>query len=620
MLLFFVIGMSKAQTPIQEFNFNNSLTNQTGTAALNALNNSPLYTSDRFGNTASAYNLNGTRVLSGNLTNLPVGNATRSISFWVKYNITAALFYPFGYGTQAPNQAFGIAQYTSVDGQPTFNNAVEVQGFGPAQNNIKVTANAIETGVWYHYVITSNGTQTKFYRNNVLLGTENKTWDTVGTNITIGKVINGSYDDSQRLNGSIDDLRIYDVELTQAQVNTLFSPVSIPLVSNVFAANNYSNFATIYYKVDANGGETSTSIKYGFSASFLNNTVIGPITIVNSASLSQELTGLAPSTTYYYQVEVSNSAGTNSSAIQNFTTNTTGSTLPLPTYHFAFDGNFNETNTNTPLTINGTDSNNGEGYVAFVSNGESPNTAAQLNNRSLRAILPNLPQGNYSRSVSFRIKYNEPTIQGQFVFGWGSVATNTGFLHIQNSNNISTMGFGNNAVNNIPLSVTPQVWTNFLIVYEYVQDANSMQATYYKDGLEVFNELTTVGNVNTQSGTFVIGEQWVDGGILANFDLDDIKIFNSALSQSQASQLVLLSNNNFKNNLKFSMFPNPANTILNIEMENELSAVEIYSLQGQKMLVANQSEINVSKLATGMYMVKVTAIDGVIATQKLIIK
>jgi uncharacterized delta-60 repeat protein len=74
------------------------------------------------------------------------------------------------------------------------------------------------------------------------------------------------------------------------------------------------------------------------------------------------------------------------------------------------------------------------------------------------------------------------------------------------------------------------------------------------------------------------------------------------------------------NNLKASIYPNPAKDILNIEMENEVKSVEIYSLQGQKVLTSNAKNVNVSGLSKGMYLVRIEDENNAVATQKLIIK
>ena len=55
-------------------------------------------------------------------------------------------------------------------------------------------------------------------------------------------------------------------------------------------------------------------------------------------------------------------------------------------------------------------------------------------------------------------------------------------------------------------------------------------------------------------------------------------------------------------------------------MENEVKLVEIYSLQGQKVMSATSKNVNVSNLSKGMYLVRIVDENNALATQKLIIK
>ena len=104
--------------------------------------------------------------------------------------------------------------------------------------------------------------------------------------------------------------------------------------------------------------------------------------------------------------------------------------------------------------------------------------------------------------------------------------------------------------------------------------------------------------------------------------VDNVFIYDRQITAAEVSAIVstnTLSNEKFQaNNLKFNLYPNPANSILNVNLATDLQSVEIYSLQGQKVLSGTEKQINVSNLSSGMYMVRVTAIDGGVATQKFI--
>ena len=78
-------------------------------------------------------------------------------------------------------------------------------------------------------------------------------------------------------------------------------------------------------------------------------------------------------------------------------------------------------------------------------------------------------------------------------------------------------------------------------------------------------------------------------------------------------------NDNSQN--EFTIFPNPAQNKIKINASFDINTVEIYSILGQKVISLTinntSSEIDISKLSSGAYLVKITS-DGKISTQKLI--
>jgi hypothetical protein len=71
---------------------------------------------------------------------------------------------------------------------------------------------------------------------------------------------------------------------------------------------------------------------------------------------------------------------------------------------------------------------------------------------------------------------------------------------------------------------------------------------------------------------------------------------------------------------QFSIYPNPANNVIRFQSKLPLGSVEIFSLTGSKVLSQsnNVEQVEVGNLAKGIYMLKATATDGKVATQKLI--
>lgn len=76
------------------------------------------------------------------------------------------------------------------------------------------------------------------------------------------------------------------------------------------------------------------------------------------------------------------------------------------------------------------------------------------------------------------------------------------------------------------------------------------------------------------------------------------------------------------NSVDFKVFPNPASDVVNIETTGSISKVEIYNSLGQLVLssVGNKTQIDVSGLNTGFYIMKITGEDAMVSTQKIMIK
>lgn len=68
------------------------------------------------------------------------------------------------------------------------------------------------------------------------------------------------------------------------------------------------------------------------------------------------------------------------------------------------------------------------------------------------------------------------------------------------------------------------------------------------------------------------------------------------------------------------IYPNPVKNVLNIKMDDNLSQITIYNLQGQKVLENNTKNTDVSKLTSGFYLIKILAPEGKTATKRFVKK
>lgn len=399
--------------------------------------------------------------------------------------------------------------------------------------------------------------------------------------------------------------------VSQSTVSTFTTQGNGPLLSMVNVSNIQTTSATANFSLNTSNASTTTVINYGTSSSNLNLSASGPtVTSTTATSYNALLAGLTPNTTYYFSVVATNGSGTAASGVSQFTTAALGA-IPSPIYNFEFNNNFNSQDgsvtLNTPIG----------GSHAFVSNGTVSNGALELINARTQTSLPNLPVGSSARSVHIKVKYDNGAFPGEnYLFNWGTGATAQAFAGHQTASTVKLLGWGGT---NYDYDLVPNSGATTGVWYEYMFVYFGTEMNVYRDGQLLGSKVITT--LNTTGDSFRMGIN--PGGIVGiNADIDYVRIFNQALTQGQVTQIynnpTTLASNSFKTNLKFNLYPNPANSILNIELETEIKNVEIYSLLGQKMFSSTQKQLNISNLASGIYMLKVEDVNGAIATQKFV--
>ncbi len=385
---------------------------------------------------------------------------------------------------------------------------------------------------------------------------------------------------------------------TVGSFNTL-SPQPPTIASNTVTPNT-TNSATVNYTLNANGLAATSVINYGTSASNLNQQVVGSNTNGTvGINANATLTGLTIGTTYFYQIVASNSAGSASSTVASFTQTD-------PTTAFA-EYNFNNT-TNNIVGTNPFSTNSGTSFV-IDRNGNSSG-AFQIVNTGATATIPSLPAGATPRTISFWVKMNVIDSSYNYFYSYGS---NQYLVYF----NPSTVYHYETSVNHATTTSTLiNIWYHFVFSYD------GTNSRIYRNGVLLSTQAASF-NTNTTNQLFRLGLTGLGGVGYFNGAIDDLKIYNRALTQTEITNLFnnnsLLSAQDFASkNLKATIYPNPANDLLNIQTENELKSIEIYSLLGQKIMTETQKQINVSGLSKGIYMVRIEDENGAVATQKLV--
>ncbi len=237
------IFSANAQAPIYEFPFNNTRAASVGTGTFSSTQGTS-FTTDRNGNENGALNINGTGS-TATLTGLPYGSAARTIAFWVKLNVVNAQYnFIYCYGTEA-----------NPDG--IFVKPNEARRFVPNQT----VASTHSANVWYHYVLTYDGTSSKIYKDGALISTAAVTKNTVN-NSNIFKLGLTEGGGANWFNGAIDDLKIYNVALTEQQVETLYGVTPVQPPPTVWTLRN-----------EALSGLTFTKLSYFHRPKASNDTM-----------------------------------------------------------------------------------------------------------------------------------------------------------------------------------------------------------------------------------------------------------------------------------------------------------------------------------------------------------
>lgn len=203
-LMFVSFFNANAQNPVQEFDFNGSLNN--GDKTISFLGTST-FVNDRMGAANGALRLTN-KALQTVVGDLPQDNKPRSISIWVKFNTIASVNYLFGYGSPVNAQYFGLLQQSVAGG----NSELSLAGWG-AGNDVLASV-PLAKGIWYQYSVTYDGTVSKIYRNGELLKSSGGI-----TRLTKGYILRlGQMNATVGINADIDDLKIYNVAMTDEQV------------------------------------------------------------------------------------------------------------------------------------------------------------------------------------------------------------------------------------------------------------------------------------------------------------------------------------------------------------------------------------------------------------------
>ena len=179
-------------------------------------------TADRFGNPNNAYNFDGVNdYIKASADNLPT--AERTVSLWFFANTNDRMVH-LGYGGSGPP---GTAWFMGING---WGQSIFYMSSHYDNNTIKYFYSQPPVGAWYHFVAASDPNGTRLYINGVEEATNsNYVANTIVQNkdlsigVCVGPYGTAPYVDANvgYFNGIIDDVRIYNRALSDAEIQTL---------------------------------------------------------------------------------------------------------------------------------------------------------------------------------------------------------------------------------------------------------------------------------------------------------------------------------------------------------------------------------------------------------------
>lgn len=277
---------------------------------------------------------------------------------------------------------------------------------------------------------------------------------------------------------------------------------------------------------------------------------------------------------------------------------------------FKFNGNFSNTANDISFS----------GIAKFVKDRAGmANNAIRVSNTVLEATIANLPCSNSQRTVSIWVKYND-VATANYIWGYGSLTNAQYFGLLQQSTttsasdlNLACWGPANDVI--VTTTIAAGIWYNYTVTYD------GLTSKIYRDGELIKSSISP--RKLTSAVVFGIGR--MGSAVSINADIDDLKIYNVALS---AQEVAAIYNDGSSIAVKDAVAEvSPAKALTqkgsvktitkktvtksDVALSNPLEAMdvklsEIYSSEGFKVLSGDKNEIDITTLPEGTYLLKVS--------------
>lgn len=138
----------------------------------------------------------------------------------------------------------------------------------------------------------------------------------------------------------------------------------------------------------------------------------------------------------------------------------------------------------------------------------------------------------------------------------------------------------------------------------------------------VISTANEIGIVKTQNGVYPYTVVVTDVNTGCTTTKTTNVIYHDAVVLDPNGELGFgkMKDNNLENKDLFVIYPNPVSSVLNIHSKSNFDTVEIYNLQGKKVITSKERGITISDLNEGVYFIKIYKGGKIISSNKFVKK
>ena len=378
-------------------------------------NNGTVYgatlTDDRFGNTGSAYDFDGIDDYVDIKKQL-LSNADFTVGFWLKSTGSQnALSVPIsqGHGGNSGKTLRGFAfQYN----YPSPESLSFIWGDDSAWRSLNFDYFLETDSSWHFLIVTKDGNTLNIFKNGNLKGTDSSYPLVFGTyNFNIGRDTENAGYNHRAFTGVIDDIRIYDRALSEAEIQELYDGVTTTTTttSTTTTTTTTTTSASTTSASTTSASTTSASTTSASTTSASTTSASTTSASTTSASTTSASTTSA-STTSASTTSASTTSASTTSASTTFTsttsTSTTSSTTTttLPSSPTITTGSARPDSTSA--TLNGTIKPNGVATTYYFEYGKTSNYGLFTATKMVESGAVNDPVVGYIPELSPNTSYH----------------------------------------------------------------------------------------------------------------------------------------------------------------------------------------------------------------------